>query len=109
LVMLTHLTVRNIATLADVELELPDKGLVVLTGETGAGKSLLVESVMFAIGARMRGNPLREGEARAEVTAQFRLPRKHLAVAALAEQELADPDDPTLLTLRRVLRASGQN
>ena len=106
--MLVHLSVRNIATLAHVDIEFPE-GLVVLTGETGAGKSLLVESLRFALGGRARGQLIREGAEQAEVIAVFSIPAEHPIQTELAAADLLDPDDPTQLVLRRVVRDSGRN
>jgi DNA repair protein RecN (Recombination protein N) len=105
--MIEHLSVRNVATLASVEVDLPG-GFVVLTGETGAGKSLLVESLRFALGGRARHELIREGEERAEVSAAFRLPAGHEIIALLDEADLLDPDEPERLLLRRVVRRSGR-
>ena len=106
--MLVHLSVRNIATLAKVDLEIP-RGLVVLTGETGAGKSLLVESLRFALGVRVRGGLIREGSDQAEVIAVFQLPLDHPVQDFLESCELHDPESPGQLVLRRVLKTSGRN
>lgn len=106
--MLVQLSVRNVATLAEVDLELPG-GLVVFTGETGAGKSLLVESLRFALGGRGRGALIREGADRAEVCAVFRLPETHPVHEQLALAELIDPDDPNQLVLRRIVRPGGRS
>ncbi len=105
--MLEHLIARNVATLAAVDVELPG-GFVVLTGETGAGKSLLVESLRFALGGRARGDLVREGEERAEVSAVFRIPEGHELLRRLDEAELGDPDEPERLVLRRIVRRSGR-
>ncbi|MGE0433035.1 MAG: DNA repair protein RecN [Planctomycetota bacterium] len=106
--MLAHLTIRDLATLAHVELELPP-GLVVFTGETGAGKSMLVESLRFALGDRGRGQLVREGAERAEVVVEFRLPAAHPLRTVLAADELADPDEPDRLLLRRIVRPGGRS
>ncbi len=106
--MLVHLSVRNIATLAHVDIEFPE-GLVVLTGETGAGKSLLVESLRFALGGRARGQLIREGAEQAEVIAVFSIPADHPVRAELEAADLLDRDEPNQLVLRRVVRDTGRN
>jgi DNA repair protein RecN (Recombination protein N) len=106
--MLVHLSVRNIATLAQVDLDIPP-GLVVLTGETGAGKSLLVEALRFALGNRVKGSVIREGSTQAEVIAVFQLPEGHPIQAFLEEAELHDPDSPCQLVLRRLLKVEGRS
>ena len=80
--MLLHLSVRNVATLADIEVDFPE-GLVVLTGETGSGKSLILESLRFALGRRAKGSLIREGADMAEVIAVFGVPNPHPVRAAL--------------------------
>ena len=106
--MLVHLSVKNVATLAHVELDLPP-GLVVLTGETGAGKSLLIESLRFALGNRAKGNLVRHGAEHAEVVAVFQLPPIHPVRSVLKEGELEDPDEPDRLVLRRVVKSGGRS
>jgi len=106
--VLVHLSVKNVATLAHVELDLPG-GLVVLTGETGAGKSLLIESLRFAMGNRAKGNLVRHGAEHAEVVAVFQLPSIHPVRNMLKESELEDPDEPDRLVLRRVVKSGGRS
>ena len=66
--MLTHLHIRDFAIIDAVELEL-GRGLCVLTGETGAGKSILGDALQLAVGARAGSEVIRHDAARAEVTA----------------------------------------
>ena len=106
--MLVQLSVKNVATLAHVELDIPP-GLVVLTGETGAGKSLLIESLRFALGNRAKGNLVRHGAEYAEVVAVFHLPSIHPVRSILKEDELEDPDEPDRLVLRRVVKSGGRS
>ena len=68
--MLAHLQIRDLAVIDAAELEL-SAGLTALTGETGAGKSIVVDAVMLALGGRASGEVLRHGAERAEVTATF--------------------------------------
>ena len=106
--MLTHLSVRNVATLADVEVDFPE-GLVVLTGETGAGKSLILESLRFALGRRAKGSLIREGSPMAEVVAVFAIPSPHPVRNALKKADLLDLEDEDRLVLRRVIKAGGRS
>ncbi len=70
--MLSHLHIRDFAIIESVELDLR-KGLTVLTGETGAGKSILVDALQLAIGGRAGAEVIRHGADRAEITATFEL------------------------------------
>ncbi len=68
--MLAHLQIRDLAVIDAAELEL-EGGLTALTGETGAGKSIIVDAVMLALGGRASADMLRHGAERAEITATF--------------------------------------
>ena len=104
--MLIHLQIRDLAIIDAVELEL-GAGLTALTGETGAGKSILVDAVLLALGGRAGADLLRHGAERAEVTATFDLRGNTAARAWLEEQALAD--DAEELVLRRVIGADGRS
>jgi len=86
--MLCQLQIRDFAIVEAVELELRP-GFTALTGETGAGKSILVDALLLAVGGRADSGAVRHGAERAEVTAVFDLARNPGAVAWLAEQEIA--------------------
>src|SRR3546814_12518923 len=104
--MLKNLSIRNLAIIDLVELDFAD-GFTVLTGETGAGKSILIDAIGLAIGLRADANLVRAGQEKAEISASFELEPKAPARRWLADTELADPDDPTLLVIRRVVYAQG--
>ena len=104
--MLASLSIRDIVLIERLDLTFRD-GLCVLTGETGAGKSILLDSLGLALGARADQGLLRPGADRASVTAAFELPTDHPALALLAEHELSGEDD--MLVLRRVLGADGRS
>jgi len=101
--MLTQLSIRDFAVIATSELEF-GQGMTVISGETGAGKSLLVDALGFLSGNRADAGMVRHGCARAELAAEFDLSDAPVASAWLAEQEL---DDGAACQLRRVLRADG--
>lgn len=103
--MLSHLTVRNFATVESLELE-PDRGLTVITGETGAGKSVIIDALGLTLGDRADSALVRPGADRAEVQASFDLSDCPEARAWLAEQELDDGDD---CLLRRTIRSDGRS
>ena len=102
--MLVALSIRDIVLIDKLELEI-GRGLSVLTGETGAGKSILLDSFSLALGARGDGSLVRTGAEQGQVTAVFALPRKHPAMVAAAEAG-ADIEDE--LILRRVQMADGR-
>lgn len=101
--MLTHLTIKDFAVVSAVELTL-DKGLTVVSGETGAGKSLLVDALLWLTGARADAGVVRHGAERAELSAEFALHDAPDAAAWLVENEL---DEDGSCQLRRVIRADG--
>jgi len=82
-------------------------GFAVLTGETGAGKSILLDAISLVLGERADAGVVREGAARAEVSAEFALPEATPAADWLSENDLAGEDD--VLLLRRVVEASGRS
>jgi len=103
--MLVSLSIRNIVIIEKLDLSF-DNGLGVLTGETGAGKSILLDSLGFALGNRADTRLLRPGAEQASVTAAFDVPDGHPARALLSEQGIEVED---LLLLRRVLSADGRS
>ncbi|WP_420349771.1 DNA repair protein RecN [Pelagibius sp.] len=86
---------------------LGDRGLGVLTGETGAGKSILLDSLGFALGNRADARLLRSGAEQASVTATFDIAARHPAWSILKEQDLEVED--AVLILRRVLAKDGRS
>jgi DNA repair protein RecN (Recombination protein N) len=101
--MITHLTLKDFAVVSAAELAF-GPGMTVVSGETGAGKSLLVDALMWLTGARADAGIVRHGAERAELAAEFRLHDAPLALAWLRENELDDEDG---CQLRRVIRADG--
>lgn len=101
--MLSSLFVKDFAIVSAVELQL-EAGLTVISGETGAGKSLLVDALLLLTGARADASMVRHGAERAELSATFRLPAGNPALAWLREQEL---DEEEACEVRRIVRADG--
>jgi DNA repair ATPase RecN len=83
--MLTRLGIRDVVLIDRLDLEVAP-GLSVLTGETGAGKSILLDALGLALGARADSSLIRHGAGPAIVTAEFELPDGHPAWALLREQ-----------------------
>ena len=102
--MLTHLALKDFAVVRATELEF-GPGMTVISGETGAGKSLLVDALGFLSGLRADSGVVRHGSERAELAAGFDLSGNALARQWLREQELDEDDEQC--QLRRVIRADG--
>ncbi|SEA68875.1 DNA repair protein RecN [Paraburkholderia sartisoli] len=110
--MLRHLSIRDFVIVAALDLEF-DSGFTVFSGETGAGKSILIDALALALGARADASVVRTGESRADITAGF---ATHAQVEHwLDEQALgieADPADGThggTVMLRRVIDSNGRS
>lgn len=105
--MLKSLSIKNLAIIDAVDLEFAG-GFTVLTGETGAGKSILIDAIGLAIGLRADAALVRAGQEKAEISASFELAKGDAARGWLSEHELLDADDPALLVIRRVVYAEGR-
>jgi DNA repair protein RecN (Recombination protein N) len=103
--MLTGLSIRDVVLIESLDLEF-GPGLGVLTGETGAGKSILLDALGLALGARADSGLVRQGQAQAVVTVSFDLPSDHPALGLLRENGL-DGDIGEALVVRRIVRADG--
>ena len=97
--MLQHLYIRDFAIVHQLEIAL-DSGFSVLTGETGAGKSILIDALALVLGDRADSDVIRHGCTRAEVTADFALKPAHAAAKWLKQHELFDDQE---CVLRRVI------
>ena len=106
--MLTQLAINNLAIVHSQTLEL-SPGLTVLTGETGAGKSLLLDGLGLILGERADSSLVTEGRSRAEVSASFDLTELPEAQHWLQQLELEDPDHPSELHVRRTLTHDGRS
>jgi DNA repair protein RecN (Recombination protein N) len=103
--LLTALSIRDVVLIERLDLGF-GPGLTVLTGETGAGKSILLDSFVLALGARAEHGLVRDGTEQASVTAVFAPPPGHPVFGALAEQGIAAEDE---VVLRRVLGRDGRS
>lgn len=104
--MLTGLAIRNVVLIEALDLEF-GAGLSVLTGETGAGKSILLDSLGLALGARADSGLVRAGEVQASVTAAFNPPAPDSRAAALLGDNGIDMEPGEPLLIRRTLKADG--
>jgi DNA repair protein RecN (Recombination protein N) len=103
--MLAGLTIKNVVLIDHLSIQF-DKGLYALTGETGAGKSILLDSLGLALGARSESGLVRKGEEAATVSAEFDLPSSHPAFAFLREQGI---DADGQIILRRSVAQDGKS
>src|SRR6201996_714193 len=102
--MLARLSIRDIVLIERLDIEF-SRGLAVLTGETGAGKSILLDAFALALGGRGDAGLVRHGAEQGQVTATFEVPKGHPAAHLLAENGL---DDTGEMILRRVQFADGR-
>ncbi len=110
--MLHELTIRNFAIIDDLHLAF-GLGLNILTGETGAGKSIIIDALGLLLGDRGATEWIRAGAEQAQIEAVFQLQEPTDVVEEanrmLAEQDLDDPDSPGWITLYREVRRNGRN
>ena len=104
--MLTHIHIRNFAVIDEVDLEL-GTGLTVLTGETGAGKSIVVDALGLALGDRADATIIRHGAAKAEITVGFEIQENEAVARWLGDQEMGAADGECLI--RRVIAREGRS
>lgn len=104
--MLTQLTIKDLAVVESLTLEL-DRGLIVLTGETGAGKSILLTALGLALGDRADSGFIRPGADKAEINLEFALADTPDARVWLADNDMLDDDDICLI--RRVVTQDGRS
>src|SRR6266700_3862157 len=107
--MLARLSIRDIVLIERLDIEF-SRGLAILTGETGAGKSILLDAFALTLGGRGDAGLVRHGAEQGQVTASFDVPRGHPAAKILAENGLDDPSsqDSCEMILRRVQLADGR-
>ena len=105
--MLRSLVIRDFVIVDTLELDF-ESGFTALTGETGAGKSIMIDALSLALGGRAEANVVRVGKARAEIAAEFDLSQIKSARNWLRDNELAD-DDKNMVLFRRVLDAGGRS
>jgi DNA repair protein RecN (Recombination protein N) len=108
--MLTELRIDQFAIIEHLELNL-QPGLLTFTGETGAGKSIILDAITTLLGARVDNTMIRSGADRAMVEATFQLPRNNRQdiQQILVNEELLADENPDFLTLSRELRRKGRS
>jgi len=105
--MLTELRITNFVVHEQLSLSL-ESGFTVLTGETGAGKSLLIDAIALLVGGRASSDQIRFGEEEAQLEAAYHIPPHHPIFERLRAQGILRPQDSQLI-IRRVIARSGRN
>ena len=105
--MLTELRITNFVVHEQLSLSL-ESGFTVLTGETGAGKSLLIDAIALLVGGRASSDQIRSGEDEAQLEAAYQIPSHHPILERLRAQGILGPQDSQLI-IRRVIARSGRN
>ncbi|WGE45846.1 DNA repair protein RecN [Actinobacillus equuli] len=106
--MLTQLTVNNFAIVRHLTLEL-NEGMSVITGETGAGKSIAIDALSLCLGYRSESSMIRNGADKADITATFTMQPTSPAYLWLQQHELLDEDNPQECILRRMINQEGRS
>jgi DNA repair protein RecN (Recombination protein N) len=105
--MLAELRITNFALIEQLHIQF-EQGFTVLTGETGAGKSLLIDAIALLVGGRGSAEHIRSGEEEAQLEASFHLPPAHPLLEDLRSKELLGPHENDLV-LKRILSRSGRH
>ncbi|MFB0911894.1 MAG: AAA family ATPase, partial [Glaciecola sp.] len=106
--MLTHISVKNFAVVKQIGIDVAH-GLTVITGETGAGKSIAIDALSLCLGDRADAASVRKGADKAEVVVHFDINKVSLAKAWLEEQELVQEDNPNECFIRRIISSEGRS
>ncbi len=106
--MILSISVRNLAVVEDIMLDF-SAGMSSLTGETGAGKSMLVDALSLVLGGRADSKMVRHGAERADISASFDIQNNHVLQSWLKTEELDEPDSPGQCHLRRTISNDGRS
>ncbi len=106
--MLTHLTINNFAIVRQLDLSL-DSGMSVITGETGAGKSIGIDALSLCLGYRSEVSMIRDNTNKADISATFHIEKDSPAFLWLKEHEFLDDDEPQECILRRLINIDGRS
>src|SRR5690625_2122216 len=105
--LITELSIRNFAIIDDISISFND-GLTVLTGETGAGKSIIIDAVLMLIGGRASSQYVKHDREKAEIIGQFALSRNKENIIAACNEYAIDIEQETLI-LERTIHKSGKS
>ncbi|HIQ07334.1 MAG TPA: DNA repair protein RecN, partial [Thiotrichaceae bacterium] len=103
--MLSHIFIRNFAIIEELDLNL-ESGMTVLTGETGAGKSILIDAISLVLGDRASSHTVRQGADKAEITLSINLNQTPAALQWLTEHDLENQEE---CIIRRIISANGKS
>jgi len=106
--MLTHISVKNFAVVKSIDIDL-SQGLTVVTGETGAGKSIAVDALSLCLGERADASSVRKGADKADIIAHFDISKVSMAKRWLIEHELLQDDNPNECFIRRLISNEGRS
>lgn len=106
--MLTHLSIQNFTLVDHLDLDLKP-GMTVITGETGSGKSIMLEALGQTLGDRADGQRVRQGAQRADISASFDTSKIRIANKWLKEHDLQQDETPNDCLLRRVISSDGKS
>lgn len=106
--MLSNLTVRNFALVAELSISF-HAGLTVITGESGAGKSILLDALSLVLGSRASRSQIRPGTSQCEVVAEFDISELDQSKRYLCDHQLLDETDPSRLVVRRIAGIDGRS
>ncbi len=106
--MLTHLSIRNLAVVKALDIDLRS-GLTVITGETGAGKSIAIDALGLCLGERADANMVRANASKADVTASYDLSALPTVIQWLIEHDLSESDEHQELVIRRIVSSEGRS
>lgn len=106
--MLQHLLIRDLAVVSFADISF-SQGMTVITGETGAGKSILLDALMLALGERSDSHLVRPGKEKAEICATFDISSLNGAILWLADLELTCDDAPQVCIIRRIIYSNGRS
>src|SRR3990167_5968201 len=104
--MLTQIHIRDLATIEELQLNLQGNSTMI-TGETGAGKSIFIEAIELALGGRASGNIIRPGKDKAEISLCFEVGKFALVIEQLKSMDLYHDHDECII--RRVITADGRS
>jgi len=106
--MLEHVEIKNYALIKSLCIDIPS-GFVCISGETGAGKSIMLEALSLVLGGKAKADAIRHGEKEASVLAVFSYKSGDAVDAFLRDKELFDEDSPNEVVMQRTVRQSGRS